>query len=171
MKLPEFVTCGGVFRLSQFLCVMAFYRIVISEFLNSPQWLTLIVHFNSFFNVRLELIPRPENFPINSNRFLALQYANEDRLKIAFSSISNGALDCLSCVASNSYVKRQTFALNMINEEKKKWKRGQHEADRGRHEADRGRQEADRGRHEAEQEKTKFLGPQFCRSGIGILRK
>ncbi|KRX53038.1 hypothetical protein T09_9213, partial [Trichinella sp. T9] len=112
-------------------------------------------------SVRLELIPRPENFPINSNRFLALQYANEDRLKIAFSSISNGALDCLSCVASNSYVKRQTFALNMINEEKKKWKRGQHEADRGRHEADRGRQEADRGRHEAEQEKTKFLGPQF----------
>ncbi|KRY47500.1 hypothetical protein T03_4532 [Trichinella britovi] len=41
----------------------------------------------------------------------------------------------------------------------------------GRHEADRGRHEADRGRHEAEQEKTKFLGPQFCRSGIGILRK
>ncbi|KRY34732.1 hypothetical protein T01_10361, partial [Trichinella spiralis] len=28
-----------------------------------------------------------------------------------------------------------------------------------------------RGPHEAEQEKTKFLGPQFCRSGIGILRK
>ncbi|KRZ89799.1 hypothetical protein T08_1621 [Trichinella sp. T8] len=49
--------------------------------------------------------------------------------------------------------------------------RGRHEADRGRHEADRGRHEADRGRHEAEQEKTKFLGPQFCRSGIGILRK
>ncbi|KRY09521.1 hypothetical protein T12_1656 [Trichinella patagoniensis] len=41
----------------------------------------------------------------------------------------------------------------------------------GRHEADRGRHEADRGPHEAEQEKTKFLGPQFCRSGIGILRK
>ncbi|KRX34340.1 hypothetical protein T05_6272 [Trichinella murrelli] len=49
--------------------------------------------------------------------------------------------------------------------------RGRHEADRGRHEADRGRHEADRGRHEAEQEKTKFLGPKFCRSGIGILRK
>ncbi|KRX79307.1 hypothetical protein T06_8565 [Trichinella sp. T6] len=49
--------------------------------------------------------------------------------------------------------------------------RGRHEADRGRHEADRGRHEADRGPHEAEQEKTKFLGPQFCRSGIGILRK
>ncbi|KRX54837.1 hypothetical protein T09_13556 [Trichinella sp. T9] len=55
-----------------------------------------------------------------------------------------------------------TIFADMINEEKKKWKRGQHEADRGRHEADRGRQEADRGRHEAEQEKTKFLGPQFC---------
>ncbi|XP_003375466.1 hypothetical protein Tsp_08457, partial [Trichinella spiralis] len=41
----------------------------------------------------------------------------------------------------------------------------------GRHEADRGRHEADRGPHEAEQEKTKFLGPQFCRSGIGILRR
>ncbi|KRX96781.1 hypothetical protein T12_10960, partial [Trichinella patagoniensis] len=49
--------------------------------------------------------------------------------------------------------------------------RGPHEADRGPHEADRGPHEADRGRHEAEQEKTKFLGPQFCRSGIGILRK
>ncbi|XP_003373371.1 conserved domain protein [Trichinella spiralis] len=70
--------------------------------------------------VRLELIPRPENFPINSNRFLSLQYANEDRLKIALSSISNGALVCFTCVASNSILKRQTFALNMINEEKKK---------------------------------------------------
>ncbi|KRX31521.1 hypothetical protein T05_8111, partial [Trichinella murrelli] len=49
--------------------------------------------------VRLELIPRPENFPINSNRFLSLQYANEDRLKIALSSISNGALVCFICVA------------------------------------------------------------------------
>ncbi|XP_003375471.1 conserved hypothetical protein, partial [Trichinella spiralis] len=49
--------------------------------------------------------------------------------------------------------------------------RGRHEADRGRHVADRGRHEADRGPHEAEQEKTKFLGPQFCRSGIGILRR
>ncbi|XP_003375695.1 oxysterol-binding protein-related protein 1 [Trichinella spiralis] len=81
-------------------------------------------------------------------------YANEDRLKIALSSISNGALVCLTCVASNSIVKRQTLALN-----------------RGRHEADRGRHEADRGRHEAVQEKTKFPGPQFCRSGIGILRR
>ncbi|XP_003373964.1 vacuolar protein sorting-associated protein 28 [Trichinella spiralis] len=27
------------------------------------------------------------------------------------------------------------------------------------------------GRHEAEQEKTTSLGPQFCRSGVGILRK
>ncbi|KRY29991.1 hypothetical protein T01_4279, partial [Trichinella spiralis] len=63
--------------------------------------------------VRLELIPRPENFPINSNRFLSLQYANEDRLKIALSSISNGALVCFTCVASNSIVKRQTFALNI----------------------------------------------------------
>ncbi|KRY09520.1 hypothetical protein T12_6247 [Trichinella patagoniensis] len=43
--------------------------------------------------------------------------------------------------------------------------------DCGRHEADRGPHEADRGRHEAVKEKTKFLGPQFCRSGIGILRK
>ncbi|XP_003372451.1 conserved hypothetical protein [Trichinella spiralis] len=58
------------------------------------------------------------------------------------------------------------------------WKRGRHEADHGRqeadrgpHEADRGPHEADRGPHEAVQEKTKFLGPQFCRSGIGILRK
>ncbi|KRY04369.1 hypothetical protein T03_14159, partial [Trichinella britovi] len=69
----------------------------------------------------------------------------------------------------------------MTNEEKKKRHkadRGRHEADRGRHEADRGRHEADRGRHEADrgpheavEEKTKFLGPQFCRSGIGILRK
>ncbi|KRY33581.1 hypothetical protein T01_2258 [Trichinella spiralis] len=33
------------------------------------------------------------------------------------------------------------------------------------------RNAADRGPHEAEQEKTKFLGPKFCRSGIGILRK
>ncbi|KRZ86078.1 hypothetical protein T08_13103, partial [Trichinella sp. T8] len=54
-----------------------------------------------------------------------------------------------------------TIFADMINEEKKKWKRGRHEADRGRHEADRGRHEADRGRHEAdrgpheaEQEKT-----------------
>ncbi|XP_003374232.1 conserved hypothetical protein, partial [Trichinella spiralis] len=70
--------------------------------------------------VRLELIPRPENFPISSNRFLALQYANEDRLKIALSSISNGALVCLTCVASSGIAKRQTQALDMINEEKKK---------------------------------------------------
>ncbi|XP_003371556.1 conserved hypothetical protein, partial [Trichinella spiralis] len=62
-------------------------------------------------SVRLELILRPENFPINSNRFLSLQYANEDRLKIALSSISNGALVCFTCVASNSILKRQTFAL------------------------------------------------------------
>ncbi|XP_003375745.1 conserved hypothetical protein [Trichinella spiralis] len=34
------------------------------------------------------------------------EYANEDRLKIALSSISNGALACLTCVASNSIVKR-----------------------------------------------------------------
>ncbi|KRY42479.1 hypothetical protein T03_15820 [Trichinella britovi] len=60
-------------------------------------------------SVRLELIPRPENFPINSNRFLSLQYANEYRLKIALSSISNGALVCFTCVASNSILKRQTF--------------------------------------------------------------
>ncbi|XP_003374425.1 transcriptional enhancer factor TEF-5 [Trichinella spiralis] len=59
-------------------------------------------------NVRLELIPRPENFPISSNRFLALQYANKDRLKIALSSVSNGALVCLTCVASSSIAKRQT---------------------------------------------------------------
>ncbi|KRZ95170.1 hypothetical protein T08_9192 [Trichinella sp. T8] len=63
------------------------------------------------------------------------------------------------------------------NGAKKMLKHGRHEAeqekrrDRGRHEADRGRHEADRGRHEAVEEKTKFLGPQFCRSGIGILRK
>ncbi|KRX40515.1 hypothetical protein T06_14044, partial [Trichinella sp. T6] len=60
--------------------------------------------------VRLELIPRPENFPINSNRFLAQLYANKGRLKIALSSISNGALVCFTCVASNSIVKRQTLA-------------------------------------------------------------
>ncbi|KRX31718.1 hypothetical protein T05_5852, partial [Trichinella murrelli] len=41
-------------------------------------------------------------------------------LKIALSSISNGALVCFTCVASNSIVKRQTLALNMTNEEKKK---------------------------------------------------
>ncbi|KRY37825.1 hypothetical protein T01_9333 [Trichinella spiralis] len=77
------------------------------------------------------------------------------------------------------------LALNMNNVEKKNRKQatrraehkrhgaddGRHETDHGRHEADRGRHEADRGRHEAEQEKTKFLGPQFCRSGFGILRK
>ncbi|KRY06763.1 hypothetical protein T12_3417, partial [Trichinella patagoniensis] len=118
-------------------------------------------------SVRLELTPCPENFPINSNRFLAPQYANKDRLKIALSSISNGALVCLTCVANSSIAKRQTLALNMINEEKKGKRgrheadrgrheadRGRHKADRGRHEADRGRHEADRGRHEAEQEKT-----------------
>ncbi|KRY29987.1 hypothetical protein T01_8594, partial [Trichinella spiralis] len=33
---------------------------------------------------------------------------------------SNGALVCFTCVASNSILKRQTFALNMTNEEKKK---------------------------------------------------
>ncbi|KRX12916.1 hypothetical protein T07_3288 [Trichinella nelsoni] len=32
-------------------------------------------------------IPRRENFPINSNRFLAQLYANKGRLKIALSSI------------------------------------------------------------------------------------
>ncbi|XP_003371982.1 conserved hypothetical protein, partial [Trichinella spiralis] len=72
-----------------------------------------------YIRVRLELILRPENFPINSNRFLSLQYANEDRLKLALSSISNGALVCFTCVASNSILKRQTFALNMTNEERK----------------------------------------------------
>ncbi|XP_003371907.1 hypothetical protein Tsp_05582 [Trichinella spiralis] len=71
-------------------------------------------------SVRLELIPHPENFPINSNRFLSLQYANQYRLKLALSSISNGALVCFTCVASNSILKRQTLALNMTNEEKKK---------------------------------------------------
>ncbi|KRY25947.1 hypothetical protein T03_2604, partial [Trichinella britovi] len=34
-----------------------------------------------------------------------------DRLKIALSSISNGALVCFTCVPSNSIVKRQTLAL------------------------------------------------------------
>ncbi|KRY28930.1 hypothetical protein T01_5609 [Trichinella spiralis] len=52
---------------------------------------------------------------------------------------------------------RGVFRLNITNKEKKKRQRG--------------RNAADRGPHEAEQEKTKFLGPQFCRSGIGILRK
>ncbi|XP_003371264.1 conserved hypothetical protein [Trichinella spiralis] len=40
------------------------------------------------------------------------EYANEDRLKIALSSISNGALVCFTCVASNSIVNRQTFPLS-----------------------------------------------------------
>ncbi|KRX28587.1 hypothetical protein T09_13589, partial [Trichinella sp. T9] len=31
-------------------------------------------------------------------------------LKIALSSISNGALVCFTCVPSNSILKRQTFA-------------------------------------------------------------
>ncbi|KRX39685.1 hypothetical protein T05_389 [Trichinella murrelli] len=90
------------------------------------------------------------------------------------------------------YFERVKLSHSLKNGAKKMGKRGRHEADRGRHEADRGRHEADRGRHEAdrgrheadrgpheadrgpheaEQEKTKFLGPQFCRSGIGILRK
>ncbi|KRY96967.1 hypothetical protein T11_16125 [Trichinella zimbabwensis] len=38
----------------------------------------------------------------------------------------------------------------MNNEEKKRRKRGRHEADRGRH-------EADRGRHEAEQKKARGM--------------
>ncbi|XP_003371624.1 hypothetical protein Tsp_05287, partial [Trichinella spiralis] len=38
----------------------------------------------------------------------------------SFRDIRNGALVCFTCVASNSILKRQTFALNMTNEEKKK---------------------------------------------------
>ncbi|KRX12827.1 hypothetical protein T07_5429 [Trichinella nelsoni] len=74
--------------------------------------LCLRLQFSIFHSVRLELILRPENFPINSNRFLSLQYANEDPLKIALSLLNNGALVCLTCTASNSIVKRQTFALS-----------------------------------------------------------
>ncbi|KRZ48272.1 hypothetical protein T02_5981 [Trichinella nativa] len=55
-------------------------------------WFVLSLNARTRVMTKLEEIPRRENFPINSNRFLALQYANEDRLKIALSSISNGAL-------------------------------------------------------------------------------
>ncbi|KRY48851.1 hypothetical protein T03_17127 [Trichinella britovi] len=86
---------------------------------------------------------------------------------------------------SNSYITRdtqefiwrnvyQTYTMEksaLTDRGRHEADRGRHEADRGRHEADRGPHEADRGPHEAEQEKTKFLGPKFCRSGIGILRK
>ncbi|KRZ67155.1 hypothetical protein T10_5188, partial [Trichinella papuae] len=60
--------------------------------------------------------------------------------------INNGALVCLTYVASGSVVKCSLSlfkAFNMNNEEKKRRKRGRHEADRGRHEADRGRHEAE----------------------------
>ncbi|KRY18951.1 hypothetical protein T12_7749 [Trichinella patagoniensis] len=66
---------------------------------------------------------------------------------------SKGAFVCLIYVAIGSIVERSLSslrALSLMNGAKKMGKRG---------------------RHEAEQEKTKFLGPQFCRSGIGILRK
>ncbi|KRY47394.1 hypothetical protein T03_11159 [Trichinella britovi] len=65
----------------------------------------------------------------------------------------------LACVALIAMVVAVHYAADRGRHEAY---RGRHEADRGRHEADRGRHEADRGRHEAVQEKTKFLGPQFC---------
>ncbi|KRY48214.1 hypothetical protein T03_18019 [Trichinella britovi] len=74
--------------------------------------------------------------------------------------ISKGAFVCLIYVAISSIVERSLSslrALSLKNGAKKMRKRGRHEADRGR--------------HEAVEEKTKFLGPQFCRSGIRILRK
>ncbi|XP_003371557.1 conserved hypothetical protein, partial [Trichinella spiralis] len=45
---------------------------------------------------------------------------NRTREGKSIKDIRNGALVCFTCVASNSIVKRQTFALNMTNEEKKK---------------------------------------------------
>ncbi|KRX75378.1 hypothetical protein T06_2810 [Trichinella sp. T6] len=99
-------------------------------------------------------------------------------------NINDEKMAHLALVGFPAYENFQTYVA-LKNGAKKMGKRGRHEADRGRHEADRGRHEADRGPHEAdrgpheadrgpheaEQEKTKFLGPQFCRSGIGILRK
>ncbi|KRZ14661.1 hypothetical protein T11_8786 [Trichinella zimbabwensis] len=47
---------------------------------------------------------------MHANRFLALHYANKGRLKIALSSIGNGALVCSTYVASGSVAKRSLIA-------------------------------------------------------------
>ncbi|KRY48134.1 hypothetical protein T03_6445 [Trichinella britovi] len=71
--------------------IFAMSSIYAGSFLNFQ-----IVKFNCafelFFNVRLKLMLHREDFPVHSDRFLALHYANKDRLKIALSSVSNGAL-------------------------------------------------------------------------------
>ncbi|KRZ93698.1 hypothetical protein T08_13226 [Trichinella sp. T8] len=59
-----------------------------------------------------------EDFPVHSDRFLALHYANKDRLKIALSSVSNGALVRLTyllLVSSNVLC----FYFDMTNEKRK----------------------------------------------------
>ncbi|XP_003375424.1 hypothetical protein Tsp_08417 [Trichinella spiralis] len=73
-------------------------------------------------------IPRRENFPINSIRFLAQLYANKGRLKIALSSISNGALVWFTWqVAASSNVLCFYFGVtclqiwSMKNEKMKTW--------------------------------------------------
>ncbi|KRX61993.1 hypothetical protein T09_5461 [Trichinella sp. T9] len=74
--------------------------------------------FELFFNVRLKLMLHREDFPVHSDRFLALHYANKDRLKIALSSVSNGALVRLTyllLVSSNVLC----FYFDMTNEKRK----------------------------------------------------
>ncbi|KRZ80282.1 hypothetical protein T10_13136 [Trichinella papuae] len=61
---------------------------------------------------------------MHANRFLALHYANKGRLKIALSSISNGALVCSTYVASGSVAKRSLIAAEgrlRIADKYKEW--------------------------------------------------
>ncbi|KRX39638.1 hypothetical protein T05_14172 [Trichinella murrelli] len=97
--------------------IFAMSSIYAGSFLNFQ-----IVKFNCafelFFNVRLKLMLHREDFPVHSDRFLALHYANKDRLKIALSSVSNGALVRLTyllLVSSNVLC----FYFDMTNEKKK----------------------------------------------------
>ncbi|KRX69105.1 hypothetical protein T06_12768, partial [Trichinella sp. T6] len=109
---------------------------------------------------------------LHKNRFPALRYANNDRHERCL-IVNKGALVRLTYVASGSVVKR---SLNMNNEEKKKRKHRrlvEQIADDTKRIADDTKRIADGTKQNKKRQKVYAVprGSQFCKSGLGILRK